>query len=1079
MKASLVLHALASVSCLSASTLAQSQLFLSTSAPSSSPAKTPAHGPVSLSAPQANAVIAHHLGVAQFEHLPTDQSGDDVHWQDALSGQWSDQVGPKMVVILECGKHGCDGLVPESLGAPYLLPSLPIRSWTSLLTLHLHRLAGSLGLDTSNPTLVWGLDSLVTALKSVDGWAGWVGHELGNAIGWDQIKKTVKAAVEPIKTNYRLLTELDFVDEGSDLLMADLQSLSALVDSFAPSASAIADDSAAQVSAPHIVALHLKGMKAVADLHSPASPAYERAATLFRSTLAATLAAFHAAEATSDGPAPTVLLLALPPYSPPLLRKRTPWLKPFASLSKRYSGVTRPSSALAKRAFGDDDASDSEGRVQQTARPTPSPVVPTGYVCFESEKDLKNQTLACLGRGTAVKGVTIKGTECWVCSCGKTTENGKTRSWGGQGCEKEDLSSDFVLLFFSAAGLFIVLLGLIGGYNARPGGASELCELEILLARGKAYESIIQRGREILEHSSSLLRWAREQEGWSGDLGQAWAREDARAAEEVKQQQQQQLANRATLEQRLQPPLTPFDISVPVRIFVQSTKDDKIVSQSSGDFWLVFRRAKLRASPSLILSTTRDGTGSPTTCFGTDTTLNRILTPAPEDSPLCLVMSIIRDRDGEEHRIRAAFHQRHPSFNRSFTHLLCKELAALPTVVNAVTMPLGAQLHRLRGIESSQQGVGRGHLTVLSLPISLWSHGKNLSKQHRHGRTYRLFYVDQLDPSVPLVFLEEVPGKVPGKVDPIAIQRGEIISVKLPPVGREAVFELNCAPKESDHFVFKIVLLRLKLNTDHPTFSLDDFREFERRISLLLPKDKSAKELQGVALIFDQEVSPGGQYTVTVRVDDRVVLRYNTIDGAIKSVGLSMPREDGLILRFEVETAAKLARLDCILDLRSALYVHASLTKVYERFRNPILADFGVRNVGVSLYSQLASINAAEVALRGHRVKMPAETRLLQFDLFGLAQQDGKIKTTANRDPLSLFMQNKTYYLGTPATMITLRFSDLHQIQAGSLRRVLVLELVADKRSELANAGLGSFFPDLKREKLSVIWPASDLLHIP
>ena len=113
------------------------------------------------------------------------------------------------------------------------MPSLPLRSWTSLLTLHLHRLAGSLGLDTTNPTLVRGLDSFVTALKSVDGWAGWVGHELGNAIGWDQIKvrfaalalrppsswcsptlqKTVKAAVEPVRTNYRLLTDLDFVDE--------------------------------------------------------------------------------------------------------------------------------------------------------------------------------------------------------------------------------------------------------------------------------------------------------------------------------------------------------------------------------------------------------------------------------------------------------------------------------------------------------------------------------------------------------------------------------------------------------------------------------------------------------------------------------------------------------------------------------------------------------------------------------------------------------------------------------------------------------------------------------------------------
>ena len=215
--------------------------------------------------------------------------------------------------------------------------------------------------------------------------------------------------------------------------MADLASLSALVDSFA---SSDAHDIAAQVSPPHLVALHLQSMRAVAALHKPTSPAYERAATVFRSTLDATLAALTA----KSGAPPTVLLLALPPYSPPLLRKRAAWLKPFASLSKRYSAATRPSSALAKRALGD-DTDDTEGRVQQTARPTPSPVVPTGYICFRSEADLKNQTLACLGRGTGVKGVTVRGTECWVCSCTKTTEHGKTKSWAGQGCEKEDLSS--------------------------------------------------------------------------------------------------------------------------------------------------------------------------------------------------------------------------------------------------------------------------------------------------------------------------------------------------------------------------------------------------------------------------------------------------------------------------------------------------------------------------------------------------------------------------------------------------------------------------------------------------------------
>lgn len=70
---------------------------------------------------------------------------------------------------------------------PYTLPSLPVRSWTSVVTLHLHRLAASLGLDLDN-SAIWGLDSFVEGIKSVDGWMGWVGEELGAAIGWEGLK---------------------------------------------------------------------------------------------------------------------------------------------------------------------------------------------------------------------------------------------------------------------------------------------------------------------------------------------------------------------------------------------------------------------------------------------------------------------------------------------------------------------------------------------------------------------------------------------------------------------------------------------------------------------------------------------------------------------------------------------------------------------------------------------------------------------------------------------------------------------------------------------------------------------------
>lgn len=72
-----------------------------------SPVSSETHGNITLSAPQANAVLAHHLGVAQYEKLPL--TNGDRRWEEALgsSGGW--EQGQKVVVLLECGKEGCDG----------------------------------------------------------------------------------------------------------------------------------------------------------------------------------------------------------------------------------------------------------------------------------------------------------------------------------------------------------------------------------------------------------------------------------------------------------------------------------------------------------------------------------------------------------------------------------------------------------------------------------------------------------------------------------------------------------------------------------------------------------------------------------------------------------------------------------------------------------------------------------------------------------------------------------------------------------------------------------------------------------
>lgn len=159
---------------------------------------------------------------------------------------------------------------------------------------------------------------------------------------------------------------------------------------------------------------------------------YTKAIALFQSTLAATLASLSS---TSNN---ELIVLTLQPYSPPLLRKRAAWLKPFDLSQVRRSAPVSSSSTLRKRAPEDDE----EGRVPPVDAKTKSPVVPSGSTCFTSAEDVNNQTAECLGRGTAVLGVSSRKGECWVCSCRATfDEGGKKTTWKGEGCEKIDLSS--------------------------------------------------------------------------------------------------------------------------------------------------------------------------------------------------------------------------------------------------------------------------------------------------------------------------------------------------------------------------------------------------------------------------------------------------------------------------------------------------------------------------------------------------------------------------------------------------------------------------------------------------------------
>lgn len=187
--------------------------------------------PLVLTAPQTNAVLAHHLGVEKHVHWPVSHShrkgGNE--WQLALGGdplQDDASPGRRVVVVLECGKPGCDDVIPVHLsdgqGRPIELPSsVSPTSYLAAMSLHLHRLADQLGLP---PAEIQGLEELVRkGIKAVAGWQGWVSEELGNWIGWHNDKDDgggddrVRAAVQHgLPDNAGLVQELDLLDAVSD-----------------------------------------------------------------------------------------------------------------------------------------------------------------------------------------------------------------------------------------------------------------------------------------------------------------------------------------------------------------------------------------------------------------------------------------------------------------------------------------------------------------------------------------------------------------------------------------------------------------------------------------------------------------------------------------------------------------------------------------------------------------------------------------------------------------------------------------------------------------------------------------------
>lgn len=107
------------------------------------------------------------------------------------------------------------------------------------------------------------------------------------------------------------------------------------------------------------------------------------------------------------------------------------------------------------------------------SRPTKSPLQAAARKsipqCFTSQKSCEDQTNTCSGNGKCVnkwggKNGTAEtsGGSCFVCKClatpdGDQTKHQKLKHWGGNMCQKEDVSMQFWLI----AGSTIALVGAV------------------------------------------------------------------------------------------------------------------------------------------------------------------------------------------------------------------------------------------------------------------------------------------------------------------------------------------------------------------------------------------------------------------------------------------------------------------------------------------------------------------------------------------------------------------------------------------------------------------------------------------
>ncbi|PLW04644.1 hypothetical protein PCASD_26529 [Puccinia coronata f. sp. avenae] len=371
--------------------------------------------PVPLSTPELNAILSHRLNISHFESLPASLHPTTIKSQLVLGHTTSDlpQSEPaiqqsKLLVAL----YGNDGqtVLPEEFLTTmqsFSIPNPPdTLSFDALMAIYVGRMVDTMRvpLDT-----MYGVQAFVQAYH--------------DGMGLDLRANLDDQSVNPEIRFREAIKEYGALDAPAYQLLDDLNSLDRFVHSsqWGP-----------------VSFLRLSGLQQVRQRHGESSLQYRVSLGALKASLEAVLG-----DARVQGMETMVVAVPGQPTHA-RLGKRTSLsiLSPFKTSEQSF--VRRDLIDRRRSVFGSAAAS--------------MPIIPSSRTCFATKDACLSATDACNGHGSCTQGVKTSGGKCFACLCQKSNDvkTGKVTYWSGDSCQKQDISSGFVLLLGSAIALVLL-----------------------------------------------------------------------------------------------------------------------------------------------------------------------------------------------------------------------------------------------------------------------------------------------------------------------------------------------------------------------------------------------------------------------------------------------------------------------------------------------------------------------------------------------------------------------------------------------------------------------------------------------